>query len=153
EPPDLGPNAKQRKERLGDRNASQPLRLSAARQVDVSRCVELIEAGHTVKRPVLVSKVDEVSHLNGLRGEILRRAVGDPYEAIRLLERQRAQKECLADAEPRRAGPDPEPGDRDAEHRRALVEAQGSNGETDVATDVRHARLMGLSRDWTDSTH
>src|SRR5262249_1942138 len=68
-----------------------------------------------------------------------------PDEPIGLVEWQRTQEQRLTDAEHRRAGADPEAGDRDAEHCGAPVEAQEPYRVADIADHVQHRNLA----DWT----
>ena len=150
DPPEVGPNAKQREKRLRNGNAGQALRLAAAREADVTRGVELKEAGDSLERPALLSKLDEVRYLNCLCGEVLRRAVGDPDQPVRVGERKWAKQERLTETEDGRAGSDPEPDDRDAEHRGAPVEAQGPKRVADIVGDIQHGTPRRFEpRDWT----
>ena len=88
--------------------------------------------------------------MNCLCGEVLRRAVGDPDQPVRVGERKWAKQERLTETEDGRAGSDPEPDDRDAEHRGASVEAQGPKRVSDIVGDIQHGNLAGVQdRDWT----
>ena len=132
-----GTYAQQRKEALRHGYTGDALGFAGAGQPDVADAVERRKPCEAGQRLALLPQIDDMSDLNGLPRQVLRRSVRDPDQASRVVERQRPKPQRVDDAEDGRAGADANPDDQDRERRQRGVAPQGSHGISQIA----HQRL------------
>ena len=74
--------------------------------------------------------------LSGLAGEAADVVIGDPHEALGVVERERTEQESVDDAENGGAGADAESDDKDGEGGESGIAAQGAEGIAQVLQEA-----------------
>ncbi len=88
------------------------------------------------KERLCCAEIEHIVHLGGLAGETADVVVGDPDQALRVVERERAEQQSVDHAENGGAGADAEADDENGEGSESGIAAQGAEGIAQVLQDA-----------------
>ena len=135
-PSEQRPHAEHVEEIVGNGNAAEALRLTLAAQEVVADAVEREVPRDRRERLRPLAQVEHVSHLRRLAGQTAGVAVGDPYELLRVGERQRPQNQRVDYAEDGSGGADAEPDDEEGKGSEAGVAAKRPKRVAQILTKI-----------------
>ena len=149
-------DAEQLKEIPRDGHRAQSLRVSGSSEAAVAHAIESEIAGDIGERCVSTAIIQQPADLHGLAGEValIFRLVRDPDQTLRIAERQRANQQCIQDAEYGGTCADAECDNQQRERGKSRVAPQGAHGVAEILTSVAHpardpcaAGVFGLQGD------
>src|SRR5258708_2057447 len=132
QPAKLRLDSEQREEVLRDWHAAETLWFSQAGELVVAHAIEREVGGEVGERPIAFAQVEKMPHLRGLARETAGVVIGNPHQAIGIVEGQGTKKQSVHNAKDSGACPDAESDDENGEGREAGVATQGSEGVANV---------------------